>query len=440
MSVVPCLAQGPTPLPPEPGALRLVHPDPLGPVLDALATPTPAVMRDARRWLDHLSAMAHEAAVVALSPVTAPATRAREVATGRRELGLLLDLWAAVDALPDASLAGLTVGTTPRRYLARLVAAANAAAYALDLAAAATDPSPRSGRVVSGKQEMPTYESLDINGYTMLAINNGGEVTHKITDTALATRLGYTQVRDIRKIIKRYIKSGDLQGVETRATVARVDRQGRGAVTIKSVEHLLDEEQALFIIAKSDAALANQITREVIRVFVLVKSGHLGQSDIASAMVGLAATVRELAGVQQAVSARMTTLEERLSSFYGDHKRAHGEAAIGDTIATARIKLPIIAAARDKAKYLGGRKAESSYNRQFHISVRVACNGFAGPWEKLPRGLLDNAEVAIANIVKGVRDDARRVERGGYLPEQLAMDLTDRPRRGGKGQRRGKRS
>lgn len=103
---------------PEPGGLRLVHPDPLGPVLDALVTPTPAVMRDARRWLDHLASLTHEAAVVALSPVTVPVSRAREVAAGRDSLTQLLDLWAAVDALPDASLTGLAASVPPRRYLA----------------------------------------------------------------------------------------------------------------------------------------------------------------------------------------------------------------------------------------------------------------------------------------------------------------------------------
>lgn len=89
----------------------------------------------------------------------------------------------------------------------------------------------------------------------------------RILDTDLAVRLGFSQPRDIRKIIKRYLPELDKLG--PRATVARVVNGG------KATEYYLNRKQAIFITAKSETAEATDITIEIIERFDAYERGEV---------------------------------------------------------------------------------------------------------------------------------------------------------------------
>ena len=134
---------------------------------------------------------------------------------------------------------------------------------------------------------------------------------------------------------------------------------------------------------------------------------------------------------QERSDADVAAIKTEVSAFHREHSQAQAVAAIGDTTAKVSILKPILVASKEKAAYLGGKKFEPKYNRKFHMAVRKACGGFAGPWKNLPRNLLGNAETRIAEILSEVRSDARAVEEHGYTPQQLEI-FRDKPRSKGK--------
>lgn len=127
--------------------------------------------------------------------------------------------------------------------------------------------------------------------------------------------------------------------------------------------------------------------------------------------------------VQRKMLDDMNQLQAQVIALHRDHNNARDMSAIGNVCAKTRIKAPIVRIAKEKARYLGGKKAEGSFNRKFHIRLREACGGFAGPWDRLPRDLLGAAETCVANIEREVRADTLIAERqGGYTAQQLRID------------------
>lgn len=130
-------------------------------------------------------------------------------------------------------------------------------------------------------------------------------------------------------------------------------------------------------------------------------------------------TQRSLAGVVAQIQAQVIALHR-------DHNGARDSAAVGG-LAAERIKKTIIRLTKEKARYLGGKKAEASFNRKFHLRAREACGGFRGPWDRLPRDLLGPVETCLANMEREVRDDTLLAERHGYKPVQMTIeDARDR--------------
>ncbi len=138
---------------------------------------------------------------------------------------------------------------------------------------------------------------------TALAINLAGpeewpDGQARILDTDLATLAGMGQPRDIRKVIKGYEESGDLGQVSQRATIARYENRP-GIWQEREVEaYYLDEEQALFILAKLETAPAKAVTRGVIKAFVAARHGSLqapaaDTRELSSLITGLVRSMRE---------------------------------------------------------------------------------------------------------------------------------------------------
>ncbi|MBS1091049.1 phage antirepressor KilAC domain-containing protein [Gluconobacter sp. Dm-74] len=89
----------------------------------------------------------------------------------------------------------------------------------------------------------------------------------RILDTDLATRLGFAKPTKIRDLIKRHV--GSLEKMGPLPTVGRVINGGN------ATEHYLNEEQALFITAKSETTAATKITIEIVTQFAAFKRGEV---------------------------------------------------------------------------------------------------------------------------------------------------------------------
>lgn len=99
---------------------------------------------------------------------------------------------------------------------------------------------------------------------------DGDEPT--ILDEELGTRLGFSEPRSIRKLIRRMIAGGFLNNSDIRATVS----QNAGQRGRPGTAYLLAETGTLLVIARSDTKIAHAITRQVIEVFRAVRRGQIG--------------------------------------------------------------------------------------------------------------------------------------------------------------------
>jgi hypothetical protein len=91
------------------------------------------------------------------------------------------------------------------------------------------------------------------------------EATPLAFDLDVATKLGFSRPAKFRDLIKRWEPSlGEVFTTEGK-TSNRGGRPGK--------DYWLTEEQVLFLVAKSDTPKAIEITKEMIRIFVLVKNG-----------------------------------------------------------------------------------------------------------------------------------------------------------------------
>lgn len=106
----------------------------------------------------------------------------------------------------------------------------------------------------------------DFDGWK-LAVGGFDDPAHRVLDVELARKLGFGRPRDIRKLIERLRKEGELLGVLQRATVARKELSGN-LIETTVTEFWLTLEEALFVTAKSETKTANEILKAVIRVFL----------------------------------------------------------------------------------------------------------------------------------------------------------------------------
>ena len=120
-----------------------------------------------------------------------------------------------------------------------------------------------------------SVDLITINGWSLDAQNSDEP---RVRDIDLAERLGYERPRDIRKLIARLAEEGEISGVHTRATVARVARAGRGEVDVKADEFWLTEEQALLVSIGSKAPRAMEVRRDLVRLFIIVRHGAVESS------------------------------------------------------------------------------------------------------------------------------------------------------------------
>lgn len=219
---------------------------------------------------------------------------------------------------------------------------------------------------------MSEANSITINGWALDASTD----EPRIRDVDLAERLGFAQPRDVRKLIRRYEKSGDLSGVSMRATVARIEIRP-GVFRNDTVnEYWLTEADALFVVTKSETPRANAITREVIDVFLAWRRGHLKPAPApVPAPVDVAALVK-------------ATVQELLASRLGDGAPTIGPSgarrvsmALSEQAANLAVAMPALSRQRHRAQ------ADAMLRRQLGWSWQ--------PWHLYPSADLARLEAAL---------------------------------------------
>lgn len=153
-----------------------------------------------------------------------------------------------------------------------------------------------------------------VEGSNVIApVMHDGEL--RILDTDLATRLGFAKPTKIRDLIKRH--KGSLEEMGPLPTVGRVINGGN------ATEHYLNEEQALFITAKSETAAATKITIEIVTQFAAFKRGEISPPETPEqlamrALTGLQAVV-EKQREQLALTAPKAAALDRISLAEGSY-------------------------------------------------------------------------------------------------------------------------
>ncbi|QQX91342.1 phage antirepressor KilAC domain-containing protein [Gluconobacter sphaericus] len=113
----------------------------------------------------------------------------------------------------------------------------------------------------------------------------------RILDTDLATRLGFSNPAMIRKLIGRHSESLSQMGVVSTVEITSGAKGGRPGTA-----HYLNEEQALFITAKSETAAATKITIEIVTQFAAFKRGEIAPPETPEQLA-----MRALTGLQSVV-------------------------------------------------------------------------------------------------------------------------------------------
>lgn len=230
---------------------------------------------------------------------------------------------------------------------------------------------------------------VHVNGWELavMAGEGEGEQELRVRDIDLGERLGFDRPRDVRKLIERYAKTGEITPLSNRATVARFDSAGNSRGSIEVTEYWLDEADALFVIAKSDTTKANALTREMIRVYMLARRGLLpGQAGIPNELIAALAQIAETQKQQRdevaAIAHRLATLE----SCGGTISRIQ-DASIRQLVAT-------IARGRAHAGLSPSRRSATTwvYNRVFSVAA------WTGTGRKLANMPADRYPIVLAEL------------------------------------------
>lgn len=104
-----------------------------------------------------------------------------------------------------------------------------------------------------------------------IATGDGGDDVPRVRDIDLAERLGYERPRNIRKLIERHLREGNLNDSDVRSTVEQTSERGGRPGTV----HWLAEEAAYFITQESTAPNAILVRKEMCRVFIAFRRGVL---------------------------------------------------------------------------------------------------------------------------------------------------------------------
>jgi hypothetical protein len=132
-----------------------------------------------------------------------------------------------------------------------------------------------------------------------------GEAEPRILDVELAERLGYTEPRRIRTLIKRLHESGKIPGVLTANHMVRYESRPGVWQEREVTVYYLDERNALRVIRRCETDPADAVMDEVIDVYLALRHGKLATTPLEQWEMALAAhkqLVSEVATVREQVA------------------------------------------------------------------------------------------------------------------------------------------
>ena len=120
-----------------------------------------------------------------------------------------------------------------------------------------------------------------------------GDPEPRILDVVLAERLGYSEPRSIRKLIKRLDEQGKIPGVLAAIHTERGLNRGNSTTEVAVEAYYLDEKNALRVIRRCETDKADEVMDEVISVYLAVRKGTLPAVMTAAQQLRLMADVAE---------------------------------------------------------------------------------------------------------------------------------------------------
>jgi hypothetical protein len=241
----------------------------------------------------------------------------------------------------------------------------------------------------------------------------------RIRDLDLGRQGGLGRARDVRKLIDRLVESGYLPGIQTRATVARVARRGRGEVEIASTEYWLTLEEALFVVTRMDTPKAVVMTKEMIRVFISARHGLAPSAQAQPVSTVTPETLLEfgklmVAGIVDVIDRRAATTELLIKQYVDtalDKRFAAIPAAVTNNNGTIGAKLAkqIVTEPLRRFVVLSDPKKQrrNAVWSAAYRELRGRLDGFEGSFAILPEALKGVATVAIADMVKRAEREMR---------------------------------
>ena len=143
----------------------------------------------------------------------------------------------------------------------------------------------------------------------------------RIRDTDLGTRLGFAKAAKIRDLIKRHRVSLEAMGV---LPTVGITPENNGLGGAPATAYFLNRKQAIFITAKSDTALATEITIEVIQRFDAYERGEMQALQLTDDVVlakGLLIASSRLEDAQRRIEVLAPKAEalDRIAEADGSH-------------------------------------------------------------------------------------------------------------------------
>lgn len=241
----------------------------------------------------------------------------------------------------------------------------------------------------------------------------------RMRDLDIATKIGLAQPRDIRKLIRRYEKSGDLGPVNWRATVARQSTGNGGIREFATQEAWLTEEQSLFLVAKSETAAANKLTREVIHVFTLARKGLLAPPASDPSLV---ARLTALEASQAQTTAMLTALPGTMAATLAEVLRplVAASSSVGGPCIGRGGAISVSGALKMYGDLMASREglSASQWARRGEVDLRamVSWTGTGSAWASFPMARWPELKKAIETLHATAGLVASDRQRSAQLP------------------------
>jgi hypothetical protein len=158
----------------------------------------------------------------------------------------------------------------------------------------------------------------------------------RIRDVDLGARLGFSQPRDIRKIIARH--RGALSQMGALPEIEEIVGKGQ-----KVMAYFLNRKQAIFITAKSDTALATDITIEIIERFDAYERGDVRPFPPTGTVQFLTPDDRSAVGgiIKRVVADQIRPLHQQLEIDHANIVELKCEIAAIKAMPTVRLSSPL---------------------------------------------------------------------------------------------------